>query len=98
MPEDDFEPGEIIIANAPRSFIGDMAGLNLKMIERFSIRKLDIEILRLKLPPGQSVKKTVRTLSVHYPSASIDANHRYQLSASASPRLRFPRQLAGWSR
>jgi hypothetical protein len=96
-PEDDFEPGEILVANAPRNFQADMAGLNLKLIEKFGIKKLGIEVLRLKLPEGQSVKKSIRNLATRYPSAAIDANHRYDMSATTT-RPRFPRQLAGWSK
>ena len=96
-PEDDFEPGEILVANAPRKFHSDMAGLGLKLIERIRIRRLDLDVLRLRLPAKQSVKKTVGKLAVRYPSAIIDANHRYDLTAT-SAKLRFPRQIAGWSK
>jgi hypothetical protein len=96
-PEDDFEPGEILVSQMPRKFHANMASLNLKLIEKISIRKLDLEVLRLQLPKGSSVKKMIGQLISRYPSGVIDANHRYDLSAT-NTRLRFPRQVAGWSK
>jgi hypothetical protein len=95
-PEDDFEPGEVLVTNFPKSFQGDLPGLKLQVIERIAIKKLGVEILRLKLQKGQTVKKAVKHLATKYPSATVDANHRYDLSAATS-RMRFPRQVAGWS-
>jgi hypothetical protein len=96
-PDDDFEPGEILVSQMPRKFQANMASLNLTLIEKISIRKLDLEVLRLQLPKGRSVKKMIRQLKNRYPSGIIDANHRYDLSAT-NTRLRFPRQVAGWSK
>jgi hypothetical protein len=96
-PEDNFESGEILVASPPRGFQADMASLKLKLIERIEIRKLKVEVLRVRLPEGQSVQKMIRTLASRYPAATVDANHRYDLSSTAT-RPRFPRQLAGWSK
>jgi len=97
VPADDFEPGEILVAGAPRSFQADMASRNLKLIERIRNKQLDLDVLRLKLPAGKSVRDTIRDLASHYPSMTVDANHRYDLSA-INGRLGFPRRVAGWSK
>ena len=96
-PEDDFEPGEILVSQMPRKFIANMATLKLKLIEKIAIKKLDLEVMRLQLPKGSSVKKMIGKLISRYPSGVIDANHRYDLSAT-NTRLRFPRQVAGWAK
>jgi len=96
-PEDDFEPGEILVAQMPRKFQANMVTLKLKLIEKITIPKLNLEVMRLRLPKGSSVKKMIGNLNARYPSGIIDANHRYDLSAT-NTRLRFPRQVAGWSK
>lgn len=96
MPQDDFEPGEVLIADVPKRFEDGIRDLGFRVVERLSMPRIGINVVRLRTPKKMPVKKAIRALSSRFPAAIIDANHRFDLAAKSS-RGMFPRVAAGWS-
>jgi len=95
-PEDDFEVGELLMANPSARLEQDLARLGMKVVDRVTLKNLDFSYVRIQTPKKMPVRKAVRMLKLRYPGATIDANHRYQLSAATSVGRMFPRKAAGW--
>lgn len=95
-PEENYESGEILMANPPLKMERDLARLGMTVIERVKLKNLDFSFLRIRTPKKMPVRKAISSLKSRYPSATVDANHRYELSAATSSGRVFPRKAVGW--
>jgi len=95
-PEDDFEQGELLLANPPIRLEQGLAEMGMKVIERVQLKNLKFSYLRIRTPKKMSVRKAVDRLSSRYPGATVAANHRYDLSAAKSLGRMFPRKAVSW--
>jgi len=94
-PDDDFEAGEVLVANPPRNFDKRVGELGFSVIERVHMKDVGLDVWRLKTPDGMSVKDAIRTLGQKFPGLTIDANHRFDLSAGKG---QFPQKAIGWKK
>lgn len=94
-PDDDFEPGEVLVANPPRNFDRRVKELGFGVLERVQMKDIGFEIWRLETPPGMSVRDAIQALGKSFPGLTIDANHRFDLSARAGL---FPEKAVGWKK
>ena len=91
-----YEEGEILVANPPRNFESNVRQLGFQIIEKVSLRSLETEILRLRIPQGASVPAAVRDLQRRFPGLTIDANHLVNSQATkATPEVQA-RNVIGW--
>lgn len=91
-----YEEGEILVANPPRNFEPNVRQLGFQIIEKVSLRSLDTEIFRLRIPRGAAVPAAVRDLQRRFPGLVIDANHLVNSqSAKATPEVQA-RDVIGW--
>ncbi len=94
--EDNFEAGEVLMANPSARLEKDLARLGMKVVDRVTLKNLDFSYVRIQTPDKMPVRKAIGMLQSRYPSATVDANHRYELSAATSLGRVFPRKAAGW--
>ena len=97
-PQDDFEPGEVLIANPPRGFEAKMGALGISVMEKVSLGAIDYRFYRLKTPRKMPVRKAMALIKDNLPGALVDANHRFDLSAKRAARGSFPLRAAGWQK
>jgi len=95
-PDDDFEAGEILIANPPRNFDKRISEMGFSVLERVQMEDIGFDVWRLKTPAGMSVKDAIKVLGRKFPGLTIDANHRFDLSAGKSGL--FPQKAIGWKK
>jgi subtilisin family serine protease len=91
-PSNQFEPGEVVVLNAPKSFVSDVSGDGYKVLESQDLGSLGLSMIRLKIAPGKSVPEAVRDLSRKFPGAIIDANHTF----GAQAKRVHARAAMGW--
>jgi len=94
-PDDDFEAGEVLVANPPRNFDRRVQELGFGVIERVRMPDIGFEFWRLETPEGMSVRDAIKRLGQKFPGLTIDANHRFDLSAGAG---QFPQKAMGWKK
>jgi len=95
-PQDDFENGEILMANPPQRLKRDLEKLGMEVIEQVDLKSLEFSYMRIRTPKKMPVRKALGMLKSRYPTATVDANHRYELSAAMSAGRVFPRRAVGW--
>ncbi|MBT7747024.1 MAG: S8 family serine peptidase [Alphaproteobacteria bacterium] len=95
-PEQDYEPGEILISNPPRGFETKAKKLGFSVIEHIKMDEIKMNIWRLKTPKGMSVPDALKLIGRNFPGATVDANHRFDLSAGKKGM--FPQKAIGWSK
>ncbi len=98
-PDDRFEPGEVIVANAPADFARDAQALGFRILDATRLGNLGLEIIRLRVPANTSVPDARQTLIREFPGIIADANHLYEPSATPPASLRsgsLARWTAGW--
>ncbi len=101
-PKDRFEPGEVIVLNPPKRFGADIGALGFTVLEKVSFSGLSASVFRLGIPPGKTVRASLKSLSGRFPGLVADANHNYELQAAAGvslSRLKVTaRMAAGWDK
>ncbi|MDP6574248.1 MAG: S8 family serine peptidase [Rhodospirillales bacterium] len=97
-PENEYEEGEILVANPPQGFENSIGSLGFRITERTRLPELDFSVYRLKLPRGTTVKQARRLLAAEYPGISVDANHYFQAQARPEFPKSLPRPLIGWGK
>jgi hypothetical protein len=95
-PDQDFEPGEVLITNPPAGFEAKVRSLGFSVIERVKMKELEMDVWRLKTPKGMSVPDALKLIGRRFPGATVDANHRFHLSAGK--RGVFPQKAIGWAK
>jgi len=95
-PDKDFEPGEVLISNPPGGFEDKIKKLGFSIIERVQMKEIKMDIWRLKTPKGMTVPDAIKLIGRRFPGATVDANHRFDLSAGKKGV--FPQKAIGWSK
>jgi hypothetical protein len=95
-PEQDFEPGEVLITNPPGGFKAKIRKLGFQVIERMQMKEIKMDVWRLKTPKGMSVPDAIKLIGKKFPGATVDANHRFDLSAGRKGV--YPKKAIGWSK
>jgi len=93
-PVNKFEPGELVVANAPRNFSEIAAGMGYRVVETANLEGLGLIVLRVRVPRGVTVPAARRQLSSRFPGAAIDANHSFE---SQARQVMHARAAMGWS-
>ena len=100
-PEQQYEAGEVIVADPPPAFATSIGSLGFAVLETFRLNNIGTSVYRLRIPVGMSVDEARRRLAVQYPGISLDANHHYQAQQlqgrPADFPAKLPRALAGWN-
>jgi subtilisin family serine protease len=89
-PENSYEDGEIIIIDPPKDFTNSIGSLGFSIIEIVRLGELDITVVRLRVPSGQSVRSARRVLLGRFPGLVVDANHQFDPSAELRRRRHRP--------
>lgn len=97
-PANEYEEGEILVANPPEGFENSVGSLGFRITERTHLGELDFKIYRLEVPGGTSVEQARRLLAANYPGISVDANHHFQAQAKPEFPASLPRPLIGWGK
>ncbi|HJP21137.1 MAG TPA: S8 family serine peptidase [Alphaproteobacteria bacterium] len=95
-PAERFEPGEVVVSNAPKGFARSVRGLGFSVLERVSLKELSVEIFRLRIPRASSVGQALKLLKRQFPGLEIDANHQFDLSAGSRIPESYVRAAIGW--
>lgn len=98
-PDNRYEAGEVVVANAPPDFASDVRAMGFRIIDATRLGNLGIELIRLQVPPDISVPDARQTLTREFPGIIADANHLYDPSAAPPASLRsgsLARWTAGW--
>ncbi len=95
-PDDEFEAGEVLVANPPDRFAVSIGSMGFSVIERVHLTELDISVLRLSLPAGMNVKQARKTLRAKFPGLNIDANHYFEAQGVEDYQMSVPRALVKW--
>jgi len=74
-----YEPGEVVVANAPEDFEFTASLSGFRTLEKLEFKALRINLLRLATPASMTVPDAVALLSSRYPGVLIDANHQFRL-------------------
>jgi len=77
-PANQFEKGELLIANPPSGFASQISGKGYKVIEHTKLDGLGISMMVIGLPRGKRVPQAIRELSIQFPGVAIDANHVFE--------------------
>ncbi|WP_460020543.1 S8 family serine peptidase [Magnetospira thiophila] len=93
-PNPAFEPDEVMVLDPPSGFFSAIKRLGFRVIDSVSLERLDMTLVVLKVPPGESVVGAIRTLRDRFPSLTVEANHRFE--AQASQNHRHARAAMGW--
>ncbi|MDP6427201.1 MAG: S8 family serine peptidase [Rhodospirillales bacterium] len=80
----DFEIGEIVVADPPPGFAAAAALLNFATLDTANLGALGMIVLRMQVPPGQSVPAALATVAGQFPGIAADANHLYELAQNQS--------------
>lgn len=91
-PSNQFEPGELLIANAPRGFSDKIGSLGYRIIEQTTLDGLGLSMTVLRIPRGKTVPEASRELSAQFPGVIIDANHVFEAQAKGD----HARAAMGW--
>ena len=94
-PVNKFEPGELVVSNAPRDFATIAAGMGYRVVETVGLESLGMTVLRVRIPRGQTVPGARRELAARFPGASIDANHQFETQAR---KVMHARNAMGWAK
>lgn len=90
-----YEPGEVVVANAPDDFEFTAALAGFRTLEKIQFDALKINVLRLATPAAMSVPDAVALLKSRHPGVLVDANHRFRLQQG--PNESQVRAAIGWS-
>lgn len=103
LPSGNFEPTEVLVSNPPKSFENAVKEMGFTIIEHMSLGALQMDVFRLRIPPGNTVRTGVKLLRDKFPGVQIDANHQFDPSAdnqaaapATEPLLSYVRAAAGW--
>ena len=91
-----YEPGEVVVANAPEGFEFAASLSGFRTLEKLEFKALHFSLLRLSTPASMSVPDAVALLSANYPGVLIDANHLFRLQAGADGDSQA-RAAIGWT-
>ncbi len=80
-PENSYEEGEVVVVDPPKDFSNSVSGLGFGIIETVRLGDLDITVVRLRVPSGQTVRSARRVLLGRFPGLIVDANHQFDPSA-----------------
>lgn len=95
-PENEYEKGEVIVANPPERFIDAVRQLGFSVTERVQLVELSINLYRLRIPAGMNVPEARKMLRGRFPGLVVDANHSFQAQALKDYQKQVPRALIGW--
>lgn len=106
LPVGNYETSEVLVSNPPASFENAVKGMGFSIIEKMSLEALQMEVFRLRVPKGHTVRTAVKLLREKFPGVNIDANHQFDPSADDNaaaapaaqkePMLSYARAAAGW--
>lgn len=91
-PANQFEDGELLVANSPPGFANQVRGLGYRIIEQTELTGLDMSVTVVGIPRGKSVPEASRELSRRFPGVVIDANHIFEAQAKGA----HARGAMGW--
>jgi len=91
-PANQFEEGELLIANAPAGFSDKVRSMGYRIIEQTKLDGLNISMTIVRIPRGKTVPEASRELSARFPGATIDANHVFEAQAKGQN----ARAAMGW--
>ncbi|MCP5372918.1 MAG: S8 family serine peptidase [Hyphomicrobiales bacterium] len=94
--DEQFEPGEVLVVDPPRTFEQDSAILGYSVLERANLQNLQMDMLRLSVPQGQGVLQSRQQLRNQFPGLSVDANHHYETQAVTVGDTSKVRAEIGW--
>lgn len=80
-PDNSYEDGELVVVDPPANFSVVAPQLGYVILERVVFNDLEMEVLRVKVPRGQTVKSGRRGLARQFPGLLIDANHQFDDSS-----------------
>ena len=90
-----YEPGEVVVANAPDDFEFTAALAGFRTLEKLKFDALHITVLRLATPAAMSVPDAVALLKSRNPGLLVDANHRFRLQQGTGESQ--ARAAIGWN-
>lgn len=88
------EPGEVLVLDPPPRFSAAAKRLGFRVIESVNLRTLDMRLVVLKVPRGESVVGAIRMLQRSFPALNVEANHRFDSQAGRDQR--HARAAMGW--
>lgn len=88
------EPGEVLVLDPPARFASAIKRLGFRVIESVDLRSLDMRLVVLKVPRGETVAGAIRILQRGFPALNIEANHRF--AAQAGRDRHHARAAMGW--
>jgi len=91
-----FERAEVLVSSRDKDIQTAAEIYGFRLIEKTHLQSLKISLHRLKAPAGFNVKRARRTLVSRFPTASVDANHHFQIQQQATFRI-TARSAAKWS-
>ncbi len=97
-PETNYEEGEVIVINPPRTFTADVRRLGYSVIETVRMTNLGLVILRLRIPAKISVPEALRQLRTRFPGVEADANHQFDASSGVEFPGKVARSLIRWNK
>ncbi len=92
-PVNHFQPGELVVLNAPAGFTDVISGMGYRVLEGSNLQGLGLTVYRVQIPRGRSVPEAQRELSGRFPGATVDANHRFEAQAR---KVMHARGAMGW--
>ncbi|MBL6933950.1 MAG: S8 family serine peptidase [Alphaproteobacteria bacterium] len=106
MPEDNYEPGVVLVANPPENFGDKVAAAGFIVVEKVVLGELSMELWRLGTPRGMSVPDAIKEVRRISPGALVDAHHYFEpgqgverkkrTKKKRKPKLKHARGLMGW--
>ncbi|WP_033074713.1 S8 family serine peptidase [Sphingopyxis sp. MWB1] len=75
--------GVLIASGVDAAMLAKAEGAGFTLIDRERIEGLDLEIMRFRLPRGQSLARAQKRLAKLLPEAEVDADHLYFQSAGS---------------
>lgn len=97
-PDTQFEQGEVLVLDPPDAFSSDIRIQGFKIVETLKIESLDMEVTRLRIPPGMNVPTAIQKLLSRFPNLLIDPNFIYKPSGDSPPYPdKLPRALFRWT-
>jgi subtilisin family serine protease len=95
QPDQRFVPGEIVVTNVPEGFDAGVRRLGFRVLERVTIKSLDLRIFRLQIPRRLDVDQAMEALRRAYPGVMTDVNTVFEPSATGRP-ASLARERVGW--
>ena len=99
-PAPQYEPRELLVANVPDAFRAQSAAMGYRVIESLTLRHLDLQVYRIRLPRGVDVPTGIARLRARFPRLIVDADHRYDRSVGGAGHglpASFARTAIGWT-